>query len=86
MGMITHKGEMLLKKLLYLVISHQVVDVRGIPTSGNSVLSRLLYIHILEQKEYIPIYITWELRENRCDGKHWLSYLCEKGSIPEGSF
>ncbi|KAN0076575.1 hypothetical protein V8E54_006717 [Elaphomyces granulatus] len=64
------------------------VHVRGTPTSGKTVLSRLFYTHILEQKEYIPIYITWQLpgSEHRSDGMNWLSYLCKKGLIPEGSF
>jgi hypothetical protein len=78
-----------IKKLLDLVISHRVIHVRGTPTSGKTVLSRMLYTHILQEYQaFSPIYITWELpgSEGRSEGKHWLSYLCEKGSIPEESF
>ena len=63
------------EKLLHLVVSHWVVHVRGTPTSGKTVLSRTLYTHILEQKEYIPIYITWKLLGNSDRRKDALAFL-----------
>jgi hypothetical protein len=82
----THRRDTV-EKLLHLVVSHRVVHVRGTPTSGKTVLSRMLYTHILEQKEYIPIYITWKLLGNSDRSKtHWLSYLCDNNLISEESF
>ena len=62
--------------LFRLVMSQRVVHVRGTPTSGKTVLSKLLYNYILErQRQLTPIYVTWKLPDTDSPTRKWRSYL-----------
>jgi hypothetical protein len=66
-------------KLFDLIMSQRVVQVRGTPTTGKTILSRLLFTFIESKKShYKPVYVTWELHGTGGRGKAtWLDFLCQ---------
>jgi hypothetical protein len=58
-------------KLCQLVFHNRAVHVRGTPTSGKTVLSQLLYMHV--QKAYpnlSALHLTWRIQNSRPPQSH----------------
>ena len=55
-----------------------MVHIRGTPTSGKTVLSRLLYSHVREyHQEYTILHVTWVPIGARAPSeRHWENFLC----------
>jgi len=78
------------RKLFDLLISERVVQVRGTPTTGKTVLATLLFNYIISEKLlYEPVYFQWQLYgEGTREKASWLRFLCanSEGIVDEETF
>lgn len=56
----TSRRETTVQNLVEMLRKHIVVQVRGTPTSGKTILSRLLYMRLAKEPGLNPIYIAWD--------------------------
>jgi hypothetical protein len=77
-------------KLLELVMAQTVVQVRGTPTCGKTVLANLLYSYAQKAyPDYVVVYVTWQLYGSYMRQKQrWKEFLCtwSRGHIQPENF
>jgi len=76
--------------LFDLVLRERVVHIRGTPTSGKTVLSRLLYSHVQQHHPmYTVLHVTWiPIKDRTVPEKVWVDFICRhsRGRVDPQNF